>query len=97
MPRAHVWVFAVLQLLVERKHLFQICDKEMSQAEAREKETKACHWRGLEEALEAKEELRVTNKMLKAEMEDLLSKIDGQECKGFHRSCLSMSLYHPLC
>uniref|UniRef100_A0A8C3QV00 Myosin heavy chain 11 n=1 Tax=Cyanoderma ruficeps TaxID=181631 RepID=A0A8C3QV00_9PASS len=52
-------------------------ERDRAEAEAREKETKALSLaRALEEALEAKEELERTNKMLKAEMEDLVSSKD---------------------
>lgn len=52
-------------------------ERDRAEAEAREKETKALSLaRALEEALEAKEELERANKMLKAEMEDLVSSKD---------------------
>ena len=52
-------------------------ERDRAEAEAREKETKALSLaRALEEALDAKEELERTNKLLKAEMEDLVSSKD---------------------
>lgn len=74
-------------------------ERDRAEAEAREKETKALSLaRALEEALEAKEELERTNKMLKAEMEDLVSSKDDVG-KNVSRSPLSllthMSPAHP--
>uniref|UniRef100_A0A8C9P0K0 Myosin heavy chain 11 n=1 Tax=Spermophilus dauricus TaxID=99837 RepID=A0A8C9P0K0_SPEDA len=69
----------VLQLLAEEKNISSkyADERDRAEAEAREKETKALSLaRALEEALEAKEELERTNKMLKAEMEDLVSSKD---------------------
>uniref|UniRef100_I0FRX5 Myosin-11 n=1 Tax=Macaca mulatta TaxID=9544 RepID=I0FRX5_MACMU len=67
------------QLLAEEKNISSkyADERDRAEAEAREKETKALSLaRALEEALEAKEELERTNKMLKAEMEDLVSSKD---------------------
>nr|XP_045377191.1 myosin-11 isoform X4 [Camelus bactrianus] len=67
------------QLLAEEKTISSkyADERDRAEAEAREKETKALSLaRALEEALEAKEELERTNKMLKAEMEDLVSSKD---------------------
>nr|XP_008529122.1 PREDICTED: myosin-11 [Equus przewalskii] len=67
------------QLLAEEKSISSkyADERDRAEAEAREKETKALSLaRALEEALEAKEELERTNKMLKAEMEDLVSSKD---------------------
>lgn len=69
----------MLQLLAEEKNISSkyADERDRAEAEAREKETKALSLaRALEEALEAKEELERTNKMLKAEMEDLVSSKD---------------------
>lgn len=68
-----------LQMLAEEKNISSkyADERDRAEAEAREKETKALSLaRALEEALEAKEELERTNKMLKAEMEDLVSSKD---------------------
>uniref|UniRef100_M3YQZ4 Myosin-11 n=1 Tax=Mustela putorius furo TaxID=9669 RepID=M3YQZ4_MUSPF len=67
------------QLLAEEKSISSkyADERDRAEAEAREKETKALSLaRALEEALEAKEELERANKMLKAEMEDLVSSKD---------------------
>uniref|UniRef100_A0A8D2PK78 Myosin heavy chain 11 n=1 Tax=Zosterops lateralis melanops TaxID=1220523 RepID=A0A8D2PK78_ZOSLA len=67
------------QMLAEEKNISAkyADERDRAEAEAREKETKALSLaRALEEALEAKEELERTNKMLKAEMEDLVSSKD---------------------
>ncbi|KFV61545.1 Myosin-11 [Dryobates pubescens] len=67
------------QMLAEEKSISSkyADERDRAEAEAREKETKALSLaRALEEALEAKEELERTNKMLKAEMEDLVSSKD---------------------
>ncbi|XP_060030089.1 myosin-11 [Erinaceus europaeus] len=67
------------QLLAEEKNISSkyADERDRAEAEAREKETKALSLaRALEEALEAKDELERTNKMLKAEMEDLVSSKD---------------------
>uniref|UniRef100_A0A8C0FEW7 Myosin heavy chain 11 n=1 Tax=Bubo bubo TaxID=30461 RepID=A0A8C0FEW7_BUBBB len=67
------------QMLAEEKNISSkyADERDRAEAEAREKETKALSLaRALEEALEAKEELERTNKMLKAEMEDLVSSKD---------------------
>lgn len=83
----------MLQLLAEEKTISSkyADERDRAEAEAREKETKALSLaRALEEALEAKEELERTNKMLKAEMEDLVSSKDDV---GKNVSCsLSKSL-----
>ncbi|NXX62803.1 MYH11 protein, partial [Scopus umbretta] len=68
-----------LQMLAEEKNISSkyADERDRAEAEAREKETKALSLaRALEEALEAKEELERMNKMLKAEMEDLVSSKD---------------------
>lgn len=68
-----------LQMLAEEKNISSkyADERDRAEAEAREKETKALSLaRALEEALEAKEELERTNKLLKAEMEDLVSSKD---------------------
>lgn len=85
--------FAVLQLLAEEKNISSkyADERDRAEAEAREKETKALSLaRALEEALEAKEELERTNKMLKAEMEDLVSSKDdvGKNVSGSSSSLL---------
>ncbi|XP_057263748.1 myosin-11 isoform X1 [Pezoporus wallicus] len=67
------------QMLAEEKNISSkyADERDRAEAEAREKETKALSLaRALEEALEAKEELERTNKLLKAEMEDLVSSKD---------------------
>uniref|UniRef100_A0A8C5VUM7 Myosin-11 n=1 Tax=Microcebus murinus TaxID=30608 RepID=A0A8C5VUM7_MICMU len=67
------------QLLAEEKNISSkyADERDRAEAEAREKETKALSLaRALEEALEAKEELERANKMLRAEMEDLVSSKD---------------------
>uniref|UniRef100_A0A8D0GQG5 Myosin heavy chain 11 n=1 Tax=Sphenodon punctatus TaxID=8508 RepID=A0A8D0GQG5_SPHPU len=67
------------QMLAEEKNISSKYaeERDRAEAEAREKETKALSLaRALEEALEAKEELERTNKLLKAEMEDLVSSKD---------------------
>ena len=77
-------------------------ERDRAEAEAREKETKALSLaRALEEALEAKEDLERANKMLKAEMEGLVSSKDdvGKNVSG---SCLSVPVHRspapsPLC
>lgn len=74
MPRAHVWVFAVLQLAEEKTSLPNM---RMKETEPRQKPGKGNQSLvtgvGPEEALEAKEELGEDQQMLKAEMEDLVS------------------------
>lgn len=79
--------FVFFQLLAEEKNISSkyADERDRAEAEAREKETKALSLaRALEEALEAKEELERTNKMLKAEMEDLVSSKDdvGKNVSG---------------
>uniref|UniRef100_A0A7M4ETC4 Myosin heavy chain 11 n=1 Tax=Crocodylus porosus TaxID=8502 RepID=A0A7M4ETC4_CROPO len=67
------------QMLAEEKTISSkyADERDRAEAEAREKETKALSLaRALEEALEAKEELERANKLLKAEMEDLVSSKD---------------------
>ncbi|XP_006025644.1 myosin-11 isoform X2 [Alligator sinensis] len=67
------------QMLAEEKTISSkyADERDRAEAEAREKETKALSLaRALEEALEAKEELERSNKLLKAEMEDLVSSKD---------------------
>ncbi|XP_006261644.2 myosin-11 isoform X1 [Alligator mississippiensis] len=67
------------QMLAEEKTISSkyADERDRAEAEAREKETKALSLaRALEEALEAKEELERGNKLLKAEMEDLVSSKD---------------------
>uniref|UniRef100_A0A8C3T527 Myosin heavy chain 11 n=1 Tax=Chelydra serpentina TaxID=8475 RepID=A0A8C3T527_CHESE len=67
------------QMLAEEKNISSkyADERDRAEAEAREKETKALSLaRALDEALEAKEELERTNKLLKAEMEDLVSSKD---------------------
>ena len=102
-PRTHLWAFCVLQLLAEEKNISSkyADERDRAEAEAREKETKALSLaRALEEALEAKEELERTNKMLKAEMEDLVSSKDdvGKNVSGSSFSLLvHVSPTHPLC
>ncbi|VFV39956.1 myosin-11 isoform 15 [Lynx pardinus] len=67
------------QLLAEEKSISSkyADERDRAEAEAREKETKALSLaRALEEALEAKEDLERANKMLKAEMEGLVSSKD---------------------
>lgn len=81
------------QLLAEEKNISSkyADERDRAEAEAREKETKALSLaRALEEALEAKEELERTNKMLKAEMEDLVSSKDdvGKNVSGSSSSLL---------
>lgn len=94
---------AVLQLLAEEKNISSkyADERDRAEAEAREKETKALSLaRALEEALEAKEELERTNKMLKAEMEDLVSSKDdvGKNVSGSSSSLLVyVSPTHSLC
>lgn len=68
-----------LQMLAEEKSISSKYaeERDRAEAEAREKETKALSLaRALEEALDGKEELERTNKLLKAEMEDLVSSKD---------------------
>ena len=87
--------FVVLQLLAEEKSISSkyADERDRAEAEAREKETKALSLaRALEEALEAKEELERTNKMLKAEMEDLVSSKDDVG-KNVSPSSLSWLVY----
>lgn len=90
-----------MQLLAEEKNISSkyADERDRAEAEAREKETKALSLaRALEEALEAKEELERTNKMLKAEMEDLVSSKDdvGKNVSlSFSLVCISPT--HPLC
>lgn len=52
-------------------------ERDRAEAEAREKETKALSLaKALDEVIQSKEELERVNKMLKAEMEDLVSSKD---------------------
>lgn len=91
----------MLQLLAEEKNISSkyADERDRAEAEAREKETKALSLaRALEEALEAKEELERTNKMLKAEMEDLVSsKDDVGKNVSLSFSLVYISPTHPLC
>ncbi|XP_063171073.1 myosin-11 [Candoia aspera] len=67
------------QMLAEEKNTSSKYaeERDRAEAEAREKETKALSLaRALEEAWEAKEELERANKLLRAEMEDLVSSKD---------------------
>ncbi|KAG8432953.1 hypothetical protein GDO86_017281 [Hymenochirus boettgeri] len=67
------------QMLAEEKNISSkyADERDRAEAEAREKETKALSLaRALEEVLQSKEELERTNKLLKAEMEDLVSSKD---------------------
>lgn len=67
------------QMLAEEKNISSkyADERDRAEAEAREKETKALSLaRTLEEALQSKEELERVNKLLKAEMEDLVSSKD---------------------
>ncbi|XP_041433455.1 myosin-11 isoform X1 [Xenopus laevis] len=67
------------QMLAEEKNISSkyADERDRAEAEAREKETKALSLaRALDEALQSKEELERTNKLLKAEMEDLVSSKD---------------------
>ncbi|XP_053550628.1 myosin-11 isoform X2 [Bombina bombina] len=67
------------QMLAEEKNISSkyADERDRAEAEAREKETKALALaRALDEALQAKEELERGNKLLKAEMEDLVSSKD---------------------
>ncbi|XP_043945099.1 myosin-11 isoform X2 [Protopterus annectens] len=67
------------QMLAEEKTISSkyADERDRAEAEAREKETRALALsRALEEALEAKEEMERANKLLKAEMEDLVSSKD---------------------
>ncbi|XP_069503219.1 myosin-11 isoform X2 [Ambystoma mexicanum] len=67
------------QMLAEEKTISSkyADERDRAEAEAREKETKALSLaRTLEEAMASKEELERANKMLKAEMEDLVSSKD---------------------
>ncbi|XP_030068130.1 myosin-11 isoform X1 [Microcaecilia unicolor] len=67
------------QMLAEEKNISSkfADERDRAEADAREKETKALSLaRALEEALEAKEELERVNKLLRAEMEDLVSSKD---------------------
>ncbi|XP_059809759.1 myosin-9-like isoform X1 [Hypanus sabinus] len=67
------------QLLAEEKNisLKNAEERDRAQAEAREKETKTLALtRALEEAMEHKEEMEKMNKLLRAEMEDLVSSKD---------------------
>ncbi|XP_069839791.1 myosin-11 isoform X3 [Dendropsophus ebraccatus] len=67
------------QMLAEEKNISSkyADERDRAEAEAREKETKALSLaRALEEALQSKEELERVNKLLKAEMEDLVSSKD---------------------
>lgn len=73
-------------------------ERDRAEAEAREKETKALSLaRALEEALEAKEELERTNKLLRAEMEDLVSSKDdvGKNVSPFSSSFPLLLLLFP--
>ncbi|XP_053327788.1 myosin-11 isoform X2 [Spea bombifrons] len=67
------------QMLAEEKNISSkyADERDRAEAEAREKETKALSLaRALDEALQGKEELERVNKLLKAEMEDLVSSKD---------------------
>ncbi|KAG8558244.1 hypothetical protein GDO81_016927 [Engystomops pustulosus] len=67
------------QMLAEEKNISSkyADERDRAEAEAREKETKALSLaRALDEALQAKEELERVNKLLKTEMEDLVSSKD---------------------
>ncbi|XP_072275082.1 myosin-11 [Pyxicephalus adspersus] len=67
------------QMLAEEKNISSkyADERDRAEAEAREKETKALSLaKALDEALQSKEELERVNKMLKAEMEDLVSSKD---------------------
>ncbi|XP_018419718.1 PREDICTED: myosin-11 isoform X3 [Nanorana parkeri] len=67
------------QLLAEEKNISSkyADERDRAEAEAREKETKALSLaKALDEALQTKEELERVNKLLKAEMEDLVSSKD---------------------
>lgn len=67
------------QMLAEEKNISSkyADERDRAEAEAREKETKALSLaKALDEVLQAKEELERVNKMLKAEMEDLVSSKD---------------------
>ncbi|KAM4631866.1 myosin-11 isoform 3-T3 [Discoglossus pictus] len=67
------------QMLAEEKNISSkyADERDRAEAEAREKETKALALaRTLDEAMQAKEELERVNKLLKAEMEDLVSSKD---------------------
>ncbi|KAM9305935.1 myosin-11 [Gastrophryne carolinensis] len=67
------------QMLAEEKNISSkyADERDRAEAEAREKETKALSLaRALDEALQSKEELERVNKLLKAEMEDLVSSKD---------------------
>lgn len=74
-----VLCFSVLQMLAEEKSIS--CkyaeERDRAEAEAREKETKALSLaRALDDAQDAREELERANKVLRAEMEDLISSKD---------------------
>ncbi|KAM8934574.1 myosin-11 isoform 1-T1 [Pelodytes ibericus] len=67
------------QMLAEEKNISSkfADERDRAEAEAREKETKALSLaRALDEALQSKEEMERVNKLLKAEMEDLVSSKD---------------------
>ncbi|XP_029431984.1 myosin-11 isoform X3 [Rhinatrema bivittatum] len=67
------------QMLAEEKNISSkyADERDRAEADAREKETKALSLaRALEEIMESKEELERVNKLLKAEMEDLVSSKD---------------------
>lgn len=67
------------QLLAEEKNvsLKNSEERDRAQAEAREKETKTLSLtRALEEAMDQKVEMEKMNKLLRAEMEDLVSSKD---------------------
>ncbi|KAM5152351.1 myosin-11 isoform 3-T3 [Mantella aurantiaca] len=67
------------QMLAEEKNISSkyADERDRAEAEAREKETKALSLaKALDEALQTKEELERVNKLLKAEMEDLVSSKD---------------------
>ncbi|XP_073447246.1 myosin-11 isoform X3 [Aquarana catesbeiana] len=67
------------QMLAEEKTISSkyADERDRAEAEAREKETKALSLaKALDEVIQAKEELERVNKMLKAEMEDLVSSKD---------------------
>lgn len=67
------------QMLAEEKNISSkyADERDRAEAEAREKETKALSLaRALDEAMQSKEELERVNKLLKAEMEDLVSSKD---------------------
>lgn len=83
----HLWLSLFSKMLAEEKNLSaQYADeRDKAEAEAREKETRALTLaRDLEALTDAKDELERANKMLKAEMEDLVSSKDdvGKSVRG---------------